>query len=181
MTDREERPPPLSIVYYPHPVLRETAEPYEREEFGGELQAFATKILATMYLAKGVGLAAPQVAVSRRLIVIDASEERDHGIALVNPEIVETEGNDTAEERCLSLPHEKLVGDVKRHAWVRCEYSTPSGEPMEIEGDGLLARVLQHEIDHLDGILFVDRVGSSKKLTLRKYLQELEAEYQPRK
>ena len=168
---------PLTLTFYPDPVLRRKCTPYAADEFGPELAALAAKLLKTMYIEDGVGLAAPQVSLTRRLIAIDVSPERDQGFALVNPRIVEQRGSENEPERCLSLPHSELETKVERHAWIKVEYVTPDGEAKIIEADEFLSRVLQHEIDHLDGILFIDRVSSVKRMTLQKYLKELEGEY----
>ena len=170
-------PAPLTLTFYPDPVLRRKCTPYAADEFGPELAALAAKLLETMYIEVGVGLAAPQVSLTRRMISIDVSPERDQGFVLVNPQIVEQRGSENEPERCLSLPHSELEVKVERHAWIKVEYVTPEGEAKTIEADELLARVLQHEIDHLDGILYIDRVSSVKRMTLQKYLKELEREY----
>ena len=175
----DDAPPvaPLRLVIYPDPILRETCTPYEDAEFGADLESYAEDMLKTMYIERGVGLAAPQVNLNRRIIAIDPSPGQDSGIVLVNPVIVESDGAAKELERCLSMPHEKIEAAVKRPEWVRVEFRTPGGEEDSVEGGGLLARVLQHEIDHLDGVLFTDRLGSMKKMTMRKYLRELEEQY----
>ncbi len=167
---------PLTLIFYPDPVLRRKCKPYAADEFGPELADLAAKLLKTMYIEEGVGLAAPQVSLTRRLIAIDVSPERDQDFVLVNPRIVEQRGSENELERCLSLPHSELEVKVKRHGWIKVEYVTPAGEAKTIEADGFLSRVLQHEIDHLDGILHIDRVSSVKRMTLQKYLKELERE-----
>ncbi len=124
-------------------------------------------MLETMYAAPGVGLAAPQVGVAQRVIVIDVGEGP---IALVNPEIVDAQGEQVGLEGCLSLPD--LVGEVRRAARVVVKGLDRRGEPATVEGDGLLARALQHEVDHLDGILFIARLTDPARLWKASVLQE---------
>lgn len=130
-------------------VLREKAK--EVKEVNASIIKLLDNMADTMYDAKGVGLAAPQIGVSKRVIVIDAG---DGLIELINPVILEKEGEETDQEGCLSIPH--LTGDVLRAARVKVQGLNREGQMVDIEGDGLLARALQHEIDHLEGILFVD-------------------------
>ena len=152
------------------PVLRVPAE--EVSEFDGEIQGLARDMLDTMYGASGIGLAGPQIGVSKRIIVVDlgeADEEVNGAVALVNPEVVETSRQtDRAPEGCLSIPGMEEV--VERPESVKVKGFTPAGEPVSIEADGLFARALQHEIDHLDGVLFIDRLSPLKRrLALRKW------------
>lgn len=152
------------------PVLRAPAE--EIREFGEDLRTMADDMLETMYRASGVGLAGPQIGVSQRIIVVDLGEsEEEHpgALALVNPEVVgASRKTDRAPEGCLSIPGMEEV--VERPASVTVQGATPEGEPVTIEASGLLARVLQHEIDHLDGILFIDHLKPlARKLALRKW------------
>jgi peptide deformylase len=158
---------PLEIVKYPDPVLE---RPTERvTEFNDELRKFVDDMFESMYAAKGIGLAAPQVGVSKRLTVIDLSfkERPEEKIVLVNPEIVLREGKQYEEEGCLSLP--EIREKVSRAAKVKVRAQDVNGEWFEMEGTELLARAFQHEIDHLDGILFFRRVSALKRdLILRK-------------
>jgi len=156
----------LEIVKYPENVLR--VKTSNVEEFGPGLQRLIDDMIETMYAAPGVGLAANQVGVSKMVAVIDVSvgEERQPLIVLVNPEIIHEEGGEEAEEGCLSVPGYTTV--LKRFHKVRVKALDRHGKPFEIEGEGLLARALQHEIDHLNGILFVDRMGRIKKEFFRK-------------
>lgn len=156
-------------------VLREPAQPIT--EFDDELRSFTENLFETMYHADGIGLAAPQVGVSKRVLVVDvrASDEGGPGpIALVNPEIV-GEGHELerATEGCLSIPG--MEETVERPYQVTVRASAVDGTPLEFEADGLYARALQHEIDHLDGILFIDRISPLKrKLLLRKWRKSLQ-------
>ncbi len=157
----------LEIVKYPEPVLERPAEPVA--EFNVELRKFVDDMFVSMYAAKGIGLAAPQVAVSKRITVIDLSfkEKPADKIVLINPEIVLREGKQYEEEGCLSLPD--IREKVSRAAKVKVRAQDVKGEWFELDGEQLLARAFQHEIDHLDGILFFKRVSALKRdLILRK-------------
>jgi peptide deformylase len=149
------------------PVLRQVAVPVERVT--DEVRALIADMFDTMYAEDGVGLAAPQVGVGIRVIVVDPREEHVAPFVLVNPRIVELgAGLDRAEEGCLSIPGLKEI--VERAATVVVEGLDRAGETVRISADGLLARILQHEVDHLDGILFIDRVSPLKrKLLLSKW------------
>lgn len=141
----------LSIVYYPDPVLRKKAAPVTR--ITPEIISFAEAMLETMYASNGAGLAAPQVGVSLRLIVVDV-DGRPH--LLVNPQIVSREGSQTGVEGCLSLPN--LHGDVTRAQKVVVQATNLRGKKVTLSGEGMWARAMQHETDHLDGVVFTDRV-----------------------
>ena len=142
------------------------------EEIGGvddELRRVVRDMFETMYDAEGVGLAGPQVGLSRRVIVVDVREEGTHPFAMVNPRILESSRDtDKAEEGCLSIPGVSSV--VERPSRVTVEGLDENGAPVRMEAEGLLARCLQHEIDHLDGILFIDRISPLKRtMLLKKY------------
>jgi peptide deformylase len=158
------------------PVLRTPAE--EVSEFDEEIQTLADDMLETMYRASGIGLAGPQVGVSRRIIVVDLGEAEDgeHGpVALVNPRVEEaSKKTDRAPEGCLSIPGMEEV--VERPSSVTVEAFTPRGEPVTIRAEGLFGRALQHEIDHLDGILFIDRLSPLKRRMAVKKWQKNRAE-----
>lgn len=161
----------LEIRKYPDEVLKKKALPVENIDRG--LQRLIDDMIETMYAAPGIGLAAPQVGISKRLVVIDASlgEEKNALIVLINPEITDTEGFADSDEGCLSVPG--YTSSIKRAGRVTVKGLDRNGKPVQIEGDGLLARALQHEIDHLDGILFVDRMSSIKKEFFKKrYLKK---------
>ncbi|MEK0313187.1 peptide deformylase [Cohnella sp. 56] len=143
------------IVKHPDDVLRERAQ--EVTKFNANLHKLLDDMADTMYDADGVGLAAPQVGISKRVIVVDADEE--HGlIELVNPEVVSTEGEQFGPEGCLSIPG--LQGDVRRPLKVKVKGQDRDGKPVEYEGTELLARAFLHEIDHLNGVLFIDLAES---------------------
>jgi len=170
---------PLSLVRYPDEVLRSERVSVAEIEYPGGVEALARDMLETMYASKGVGLAGPQVGINARIAVIDPSPERDQAMVLIDPEIVERSGTIVEEEGCLSVPG--VNGHVKRSARVVVEYTDLSGERRRVEAEGLPARIFQHEIDHLDGKLFIDRLGMAKKLTIRKQLARLEEAAERRK
>jgi len=147
----------LEIVTYPDPILLSEARPVPRVT--RRVRRLARDMLETMYAASGVGLAAPQVGVQQRVIVVDVGE---NPITLVNPEITTAEGEQVGLEGCLSLPD--LVGEVRRAEWVVVKGLNRRGKPITVEGEGLLARALQHEVDHLDGILFIARIEDPTRL-----------------
>lgn len=161
----------LEIRHYPDPVLAEKAQPVET--FNDELRQLAEDMAETMYDAPGVGLAAPQVGVLKRLVVLDCSgqDEPNDLIVAVNPEVVASEGNCLEEEGCLSVPG--FYAKVPRSAQVKLRYQDLEGQQQERDADGLLAVAIQHEIDHLDGTLFVDRLSSLKRSMFRKKYQKM--------
>ncbi|MCD6527833.1 MAG: peptide deformylase [Desulfuromonas sp.] len=160
----------LRMRHYPDPVLSSVAEAVT--EFDDTLRTLATDMVETMYAAPGVGLAAPQIGVLKRLVVIDCGgEEEPELIEAVNPEILERDGESYEEEGCLSVPG--YYAQVKRSAWVRVRYQNLHGEMVEQEAEGLLAVCFQHEIDHLEGKLFVDRLSSLKKSLFRKKYKKI--------
>lgn len=146
--------PVLEIQTNDAPVLRQNATPVE--EINADLQPFIEDMFETMYEAQGIGIAAPQVGVSKRIIVVDIEKHHPEypRIALINPVITLTVGEELGEEGCLSLPG--VRGIVRRAAIVKVEGLLPNGNKIEFDASGLMARVLQHEIDHLNGVLFTD-------------------------
>lgn len=154
------------------PILRRRTDPVER--YDADLAAFLEDLVETMYRAEGVGLAAPQVGDSRRVTVIDVSEERDGSqiLELVNPRILRSQGTIPSEEGCLSIPG--LTETIERAAEVEVEYQDRHGERRVVTGTELLSRALQHEIDHLDGILFIDYLGPLKRrLAVREWRRSM--------
>lgn len=161
----------LEIKKYPDKVLAQKAAPVT--VIDRYLQRLIDDMLETMYAAPGIGLAAPQVGVSKRLIVIDIGlreEERIPLIVLINPEIVGNEGEIESEEGCLSIPG--YLTAVKRAERVVVQGMNRDGLPVEVTGEGLLSRALQHEIDHLDGMLLIDRISSIKREFFKKRFQK---------
>ncbi len=157
----------LPIIWAPDPVLKTKCKPVAAVD--DEVRRLVDDMFATMYAAPGVGLAAPQIGVEKRVIVVDVAgkDEPPQPIALINPEIVwQSEDTQVYEEGCLSLP--EMYADVERPAQVKVRYLDRDGAKQEIEGDGLLAVCLQHEIDHIDGVLFVDRISALKRNMIMK-------------
>jgi peptide deformylase len=163
----------LRIEMLGAPGLRQRAT--EIESVDAELRRLIDDMFETMYAAEGIGLAGPQVGVSRRVLVIDLHDEEVPRFALVNPELVEVGSEkEKGEEGCLSIPGVSSL--VERPERIVVEGLDASGKPVRIEADGLLARCLQHEIDHLDGILFIDHLSSLKRSMLLKKYRQLVAE-----
>ena len=169
------------IVLMGDPVLRAEAEPFADEEFGEGLAALAEDMFETMYHAEGVGLAAPQIGISKRIFVVDTRDEDDPNkgkYALVNPEIVAFSAETEKEiEGCLSIPG--LEETVERPWAVELRARDPLGNEVTLTADALMARALQHELDHLDGILFPDRISPLKRRMLLKKWKKLQAEKEP--
>ncbi|HHH35711.1 MAG TPA: peptide deformylase [Gammaproteobacteria bacterium] len=159
----------LHILHYPDPRLRIKASPVERVD--DEVRVLIDDMLETMYDAPGIGLAAPQVNVGKRVIVLDVSKERDAPLALVNPEILAREDVAEMEEGCLSVPG--IYEKVERAARIRLRALDRDGRSLEMDAEGLLAVCIQHEIDHLDGRLFVDYLTEMKRRRIRKKLEKL--------
>jgi peptide deformylase len=159
------------VLKYPHPVLAKKGEPVT--EFTPELAQLVDEMFDSMYAAEGIGLAAPQIGISKQITVIDVSfnERPEEKLVLINPEILEREGSQVEEEGCLSLPD--IREKVKRSAWVKVRAQNAKGEFFEVEGDDLLARALEHEIDHLHGILFIDRLSMLKRDLVQRRIRKL--------
>ena len=152
----------LPILCYPDPRLHKVAKPVERVD--ERIQTLVKDMLETMYEAQGIGLAATQVDVHERVIVIDVSEERNQPMVLINPEILETSGEQTGDEGCLSVPG--MAGQVTRPNYVKVKALDVNMEEQIYEGEGLLARAFCHEIDHLDGKMYTELVeGELHKVT----------------
>jgi len=160
------------IVTYPDPILQQPAE--KITAFDDELRTLAADMFESMYKAIGIGLAAPQIGVSKRITVIDLSNQKNpkDKIVLVNPEIVHKEGKQLEEEGCLSLPD--IRDKVSRAAKVKVRAQDLDGKTIELEGAELLARAFQHEIDHLDGILFPWRLSALKRDLILRRIRNLQ-------
>jgi peptide deformylase len=158
----------LNVLHFPDARLRNKAQPVEHVD--EEIRRLVDDMLETMYDAPGIGLAATQVNVAKRVVVIDISESNDQPLCFINPEILERRGEEEMEEGCLSVPG--FYETVRRAEWVRVRALGRDGQPFEIETDGLLAVCIQHEIDHLDGKLFVDYLSELKRQRIRKKLEK---------
>lgn len=164
----------MEILHYPHPLLRKKGAVIR--EITPEVAERAQEMLELMYEAKGVGLAAPQVGWSVQLCVMNpAPEDRSREMVCVNPVLAEAEGEEVADEGCLSFP--EVRGNVPRFAKVTCRWYDLEGHRMETVAEGLLARMFQHEIDHLNGRLIIDRMTPASRLSVRSRLKELEQEF----
>lgn len=160
----------LDILHYPDPRLRIKAMPVERIDDG--IRKLADDMFETMYAAPGIGLAATQVNVHRRLLVIDVSEDHNTPLCLINPQILSAEGSEEMEEGCLSVPG--VFELVQRAEKIKVRSLGLDGRSFELEADGLLAVCVQHEMDHLKGKLFVDYLSSLKRNRIRKKLQKFQ-------
>jgi len=159
------------IVKYPFPVLKDKAKPVS--EFGAALEDLVADMAETMYAAPGVGLAAPQIGVPLQLCVIDITpkEEPRNLIVLANPRIVSGEGKEVDEEGCLSV--RDYFANVPRYTRIMVEAQDMEGNPLSFEAEGFYARVIQHELDHLQGTLFIDRISSLKRALYKKKLKKM--------
>jgi peptide deformylase len=158
----------LAILEYPDPRLRKKAAPVTVVD--DALRQLADDMLETMYAAKGVGLAATQVDVHKRLIVLDISEERDHPLVLINPELLSSQGQGPGEEGCLSVPG--IYDKLSRATQIRVRALDRDGKPLEMDAEGMLAVCIQHEMDHLEGKLFVDYLSELKRQLIRRRLEK---------
>ena len=158
----------LAILEYPDPRLRTTAKPVA--DVDDAVRQLVADLLETMYAAKGIGLAATQVDVHRRVLVIDVSEERNQPMVFINPEILAATGRGPGEEGCLSVPD--IYDKVQRAIHIRVRALGADGLPFEIDAEGLLGVCIQHEMDHLDGKLFVDYLSELKRQLIRRRLEK---------
>ena len=158
----------LTILEFPDPRLRKKAAPVEVVD--DDLRTLIDDMFETMYAAPGIGLAATQVDVHKRLLVCDVSSDKSEPYALINPKIVEKDGVAVYEEGCLSVPG--YYEEVERAEHIRVAFLDRNGEAVEMEAEGLLAICIQHEMDHLEGKLFVDYLSEAKRSRIRKRLQK---------
>jgi peptide deformylase len=163
----------LTIIDYPDPRLQKVSVPVDA--FDDSLTELAAKMLVLMRAAKGVGLAAPQVGINRRLFVMNATGDPGDDLIIVNPELSDLDGSEQGEEGCLSLPELRVQIDRSKHARLRA--FDAQGNPIDRVADGYEARVWQHEFDHLNGILLIDRMGAVARAIHRGLLRDLEAKY----
>ncbi len=165
----------LDILHFPDPRLRLTCKPVESVDEG--IRRLVDDMLETMYAAPGIGLAAIQVNVHKRVIVVDVSEDKSDPLCLINPEVIHSDGIEEMQEGCLSVPG--FYETVRRAESIRVKAMDRMGEVIEFDADGLLAVCIQHEIDHLDGKLFVDYLSSLKRQRIRKKLEKLQRSNEP--
>jgi len=164
----------LKILHYPDPRLREAGVPVET--FDAALERTVEDMFETMYDAPGIGLAATQVGIGLQLAVIDVSEQKNERRVLINPELIDREGGCESEEGCLSVPG--YFDTVKRAERVRVRARDQQGDPYELEAEGLLAVCIQHEIDHLNGHLFIDYLSDLKRLRVRRQMKKVRRDNQ---
>jgi len=160
----------LEVLHFPNPQLRKKA--VQVEQVDSSIKSLAENMIETMYAENGIGLAATQVDVHKRVVVIDLSIDKNEPMILINPEIISKEGEEEMEEGCLSVP--EVFDVVKRAEKIRIRYLQIDGLVTELDADGLLAVCVQHEIDHLDGKLFIDYLSPLKRRRLVKKLDKQE-------
>lgn len=165
----------LEILTFPDPRLRDHAAPVKHVDSG--VQQIVADMFETMYAAPGIGLAAVQVNVALQIIVIDISEGHDQPLCLINPRVLELRGTEQMDEGCLSVPG--FYEPVTRAAEVRVSALDRNGEPFTLDADGLLAVCIQHEIDHLEGKLFVDHISFIKRHRIRRKLEKDQRQGKP--
>jgi peptide deformylase len=166
----------MEILVYPNPLLRKPAEVVRDL---GDVDKECEEMFRIMYEHKGVGLAATQVGIDRRFFIMNAGGTPSKDLVLVNPVIVEGKGELITEEGCLSLPG--LEMKLPRYEWVKMRATTLDGKEIELEGDGVFARAVQHELDHLNGTLIIDKVSPALRIALRPRLREMEKRFQAKK
>lgn len=158
----------FEILHFPDPRLRTRAEPVDIVD--DKIRRIVEDMLKTMYEAPGIGLAATQVNVHKRIVVLDVTEDQSDPLVLINPEILETRGEESMDEGCLSVPG--VYETVTRAEWVRVHALNLDGDSFELETEGLKAVCIQHELDHLEGKLFVDYLSNMKRQRIRKKLEK---------
>jgi peptide deformylase len=169
----------MQVLVYPDPILRRGGKPITT--FDGELRTLADRMFEAMYEEGGVGLAAPQVGVEWRLLVLNPAgdrQDRSGERVLCNPRLVRKKGREFGEEGCLSFPG--IQAEVERWVDIEVAYQDLDGKEQTLTANGWLARIVQHEMDHLEGVFFVDRLTAADKLRVKPKLRELEADYRPR-
>lgn len=159
----------LTILHYPDPRLRKKALPVENVD--NEVKQLVDDMFETMYQAPGIGLAATQADIQKRIIVIDISEDKSQPLCFINPEIIDSGGEEEMEEGCLSVPG--IYEKVSRADHIKVRALDRDGQSFEMEADGLLSVCIQHEMDHLEGKLFVDYLSELKRQRIRKKLEKL--------
>ena len=160
----------LDIFQYPHPCLREIAVPVL--VFENSIKELASNMLETMYAAPGIGLAATQVNVAKQLLVIDTSKKKNQPFIIINPQVIEKSGEVLNEEGCLSFPD--IYVNVNRVELISIKYQDENGTDKQLDADGMLSICIQHEMDHLQGKVFVDYLSSLKRARIRKQLEKIQ-------
>ena len=166
----------MELRQYPDPVLRQQAEAVD--VFDQALAGLAQEMIVTMHACSGLGLAATQVGLAKRIAIVAPDDKPGHEAVLVNPDLVQQSGWEESEEGCLSLPG--VYARIGRFTRVRVRYQDLQGKTREMDAEGVLARAVQHELDHLDGRLIVDRMSAVQRMTHRRRLKELEERFERR-
>jgi peptide deformylase len=169
----------MEVLIYPDPILRHGGQPIT--QFDQELKNLSDRMIEAMYEEGGVGLAAPQVGIEHKLLVLNPSgskEDRSGELVICNPKIMRKKKREYGEEGCLSFPG--IQAEVERWIEITVVYQDVEGAEQSLKCDGWLARIVQHEIDHLEGVFFVDRLTATEKLRVKAQLLELESEYRAR-
>lgn len=163
----------MNLVYYPDPFLKKIAQPVEKID--ARLEEFVDEMFQAMFQYKGCGLAAPQVGVSKRILVYNPTDKTSDCHVLINPKILAQEGNELGQEGCLSVPD--VAGEVARFKWIKVETLTLQGELKTFEAEDFHARVIQHEMDHLNGILFIEKMEPHHITEAQPELKKLQKRY----
>ena len=169
----------MDVLIYPDPILRHGGKPIT--EFGADLRELADRMIEAMYVEGGVGLAAPQVGIEQKLLVLNPSgskDDRSGALVLRNPKVMRKKKREFGEEGCLSFPG--IQAEVERWIEITVVYQDANGDEQALKCDGWLARIVQHEIDHLEGVFFVDRLTATEKLRVKSQLLELESNFKAR-
>ncbi|MBI5361452.1 MAG: peptide deformylase [Planctomycetes bacterium] len=163
----------MKLLFYPHPILKQKAAPIK--EVTEETRRVAAAMLEIMAQNKGIGLAGNQVGYPFRIVVINLTGEKKNDLILVNPRIISAEGEEICEEGCLSFP--EITGKIARAKKVCVQFTDLAGKQLTAEAEDLLARAVQHEVDHLDAVLFISRLSPAEKQAFRTKLKQLEKKY----
>lgn len=169
----------MEVLIFPHPILRRGGQPVT--EFGPALRDLAGRMMEAMYEEGGVGLAAPQVGIEQKLLVLNPSgdkKDRSGELVICNPRIVRKKGREYGEEGCLSFPG--IHAEVERWVDITVAYQDLEGQEQTLKCDTWLARIVQHELDHLEGVVFTDRLTPAEKLRVKSQLEQLEQDYRAR-
>lgn len=169
----------MDVLIYPDPILRHGGKPIT--EFGADLRELADRMIEAMYVEGGVGLAAPQVGIEQKLLVLNPSgskDDRSGELVICNPKVMRKKKREFGEEGCLSFPG--IQAEVERWIEITVVYQDANGDEQALKCDGWLARIVQHEIDHLEGVFFVDRLTATEKLRVKSQLLELESNFKAR-
>jgi len=169
----------VEIALWPNPVLLKGTKPVERSHVDDDFRDTVRNMSALMHELRGVGLAAPQVGISRRFMLVCPSGEPEDEQVVINPEILAKEGSDEMEEGCLSFP--RVFGTIQRSLKLKVRYRDLDWEEKVLDLEGFVARVFQHELDHLNGIVFIDRMPPSDKMRNKARLEEMKLAYPPKK